>query len=214
MEVASFLHDESWTDRAGHIDPWMRGLAIGLNDRLPDEVRQGLLAFAPRLNQAMASLPERERAGAWLRVAVRALQAWLVHKRLGCAAVDELAESMQQFVENPSTLGYPYQLLVETVERGWHKGFEEHASRLAQAMAAYEEGAYAGACEKAGLLVWNALSIQAIGAVPLAGPWQLDTFAELLDVYEGAAGLGSPTLADVPAASWERMHRAMFALAA
>lgn len=50
VQVASYLNDGvSWTDRTPCVHPMLRHVAIGVNDSVGEDARQGLLKFAPRL---------------------------------------------------------------------------------------------------------------------------------------------------------------------
>lgn len=50
IQVASWLNDgHSWTDQTPCVHFLLRDAAIDLNDDLPDEVRQQIMKFAPRL---------------------------------------------------------------------------------------------------------------------------------------------------------------------
>jgi len=204
VEVTSFLHDgASWTDKAPHIDPSVRSLAIYLNDMSEDQQRQELLALAPHLNQARDGLDFQTRAAVWLRTGAHALKA-----RAGGGAagtlLEELPQAMAAFTHYPTGawIAQVRHEAASTASQPW----SQLLRTLADAMEHYLAGNFAVAFDVIAPLVGGST-----GALGMRG---VEVLRMLLEGYTQAAGVTARTLADVPAQQWERMHRVMFGLAA
>ncbi len=214
VEVTSHLYDgESWTDKAVHIDTSARVLGITLNDFLPDDERQGLLALAPRLNRVRACAPLEEKAAAWLRTAARTLQIWAKRRRVGAVAIDELAHTLRAFTAHPTmALRAPLQT---TAAACFDKRVREWLVQLDVAMGHYMRADFAQAQSAAHTVLTSIVGPGMIdGLLQMGTGGAVSVFEALLQEWEDVFELPAIGLGDVPAESWARMHRAVFGLAA
>jgi len=62
MQVIDWIHRGGWADTPDCVHPVIRGLAIGINDSVPDQERQRLLDLAPRMMGTSESVPNLARA--------------------------------------------------------------------------------------------------------------------------------------------------------
>lgn len=88
MEYASYLAGEAWSDHPACTHPVLAALAREVNDRVRDDVRQGLVSLVP---DVVGLKPADQRVGAWIsrEAALRALHLGS-EARQGVAAVGVL----------------------------------------------------------------------------------------------------------------------------